>query len=230
VLQAPAFVNNAYVDPRTATQGKPATPSCSAKSVAPPSPVPAVGANQLHQIPMGCYWEFAHSPLFSAILSSGGMPLARRTLDRFWVQPDGSESAGVLLQKHFAAQNPPETIATPGTSIAQIITPTPPFGSDTAITVLAADDLTTGAPVAVGNAVRLDSSRSAFADKISWTASTCTGTPLNPGECDMNVPVVGDTNTVAWLLLQQAVTYKIDLTLDDGQGLATAKPFYYQVP
>jgi mono/diheme cytochrome c family protein len=230
VLQAPAFVNNAYVDPRTATQGLAATPACSAASVAPLVPFPPVGANQLHQIPMGCYWEFAHSPFFSAILGSGEMPFARRTLDRLWVEPDGSESAGVILQKHFAAQSPPVTVNTPGTSVAQIITPNPPGASNSAITVLAQDDLTTGAPVAVGNVVKLDSSRSSFADTIAWTAATCTGTPTNPGECATSVPVVGSTNTVAWLPLSEAATYEVTLTLDDGQGPATAKPFYYQVP
>jgi mono/diheme cytochrome c family protein len=228
VLQAPAFVNGAYVDPRTAMQSA-GISSCSSKSVTPVTPVPPVGANQIHQIPMGCYWEFAHSPFMSAVVSSGQMPFARRTLDRLWVQPDGSTSPGETLQQHFASQTPPVTISTPGTSIAQITTP--PHGvPNSAITVLPQNDLLTGAPVAVGNAVRLDSSRSDFADAISWTVSACTGTPLSPGQCDRSVPVVGSTNTVAWLLLDAAVTYKLSLALDGGQGLATATPYYYQVP
>jgi mono/diheme cytochrome c family protein len=227
VLQAPALVNGAYVDPRAAMQSA-GISACSSKLVTPVKPGP-VGANQIHQIPMGCYWEFAHSPFMSAVVSSGQMPFARRTLDRLWVQPDGSTSPGETLQQHFASQTPPVTISTPGTSIAQITTP-PHGASNSVITVLAQNDLLTGAPVAVGNAVRLDSSRSAFADAISWTVSACTGTPLSPGQCDRSVPVVGSTNTVAWLLLDAAVTYKLSLALDGGQGLATATPYYYQVP
>jgi mono/diheme cytochrome c family protein len=230
VLQEPARVNGngEYIDPRVATEtvNGISTAACSSMSPVLFSPFPAVGANQMHQIPMGCYWEFAHAPVFSQLLSSGSMPFARRTLDRFWVQPDGSPSAGTILQKHFAAQTPPVTIKTPGTSIAQIITPTPPGASNSQITVAAQDDTTTGAAPVVGNAVRLDSSRSAYPDTILWTASACTGVPASPGLCDRNLPVVGSNNNVAWLLLDAAVTYRLSLQLDGGQGLAT---YYYQV-
>ena len=83
---------------------------------------------------------------------------------------------------------------------------------------------------AVGSAVRLDSSPSAFADTIAWTVSACTGTPANPGLCDTSLPVVGSTNTVAWFPLGAAGTYKLTLTLDGGkEPLATATPYYYQV-
>ena len=115
----------------------------------------------------------------------------------------------------------PVTISAPGTPIAMFITPPS--------TVLAQDDLTAG-PVAVGSAVRLDSSPSAFADTIAWTVSACTGTPANPGLCDTSLPVVGSTNTVAWFPLGAAGTYKLTLTLDGGkEPLATATPYYYQV-
>jgi hypothetical protein len=230
VLQEPARVNGngEHIDPRVATEtvNGISTAACSSMSAVLFSPFPAVGANQIHQIPMGCYWEFAHSPVFSQLLSSGSMPFARRTLDRLWVQPDGSPSAAMILQQHFAAQTPPVTITDPGTAIAQIITPTPPGASNSQITVAAQNDTITGAAPVVGNAVRLDSSRSAFPDTILWTASACTGTPASPGECDRNLPVVGSNNNIAWLLLDAAVTYRLSLQLDGGQGLAT---YYYQV-
>jgi hypothetical protein len=229
VLQAPALdTAGQYVDPRTVTQ----TPgssiqSCSYLSTSPVTPTP-VGANQPHQIPMGCYWEFAHAPFVSGGLRSGFMPFARRTMDQLWVQPDGSASAGAALQNHFAAQTPAVTVSTPGTSIAVITTPNPAT-SFSQITAAAQDDSTLGAPADIGNAVRLDSSRSAFPDTISWQVSACTGTPASPGQCVRNLPVVGSANTVAWFLLDDTVTYQVSLKLDGGQGLATSAPYYYQV-
>jgi len=86
-----------------------------------------------------------------------------------------------------------------------------------------------GAAPDVGNAVSLDSTRSAFADTILWSASACTGTPASPGDCSRSVPVVGSNAPVAFLILDDAVTYQISLKLNDGQGLATSRPYYYQV-
>lgn len=238
-LQEPALQNGNYVDPRTATQmvsGSPVS-TCSAQSTTPLSPVP-VGANQSHQIPMSCYWQFAHSPFFSAplagqqvstLMASSTMPFARRTLDRMWVQPDGSTSAGAMLQSHFAAQTPAVTLMPPGTSIATITTPTG-GASNTQITVAAQNDVVTGAAVDIGSAVRLDSSRSTFPDAILWSASACAGTPASPGDCSRSVPVVGADTPVAWLIIDDAVTYRITLQLNGAQGLATSAPFYYQVP
>jgi mono/diheme cytochrome c family protein len=226
VLQEPARINRTgeYIDPRNATEivHGATVRACSSMSMTPP-PGPPVGANQAHEIPMGCYWEFANSPFFSAVMSSGAMPFARRTLDRFWVQPDGSESAGTISQKHFAAQTPQVTIDTPGTSIARISQPVTFEAQADTIPVTVPD---------VGNAVELDSTRSAFPDSILWTVSACTGAPppppANPGQCDRNIPVVGSTNDIAWLLLDDAVTYRVTLKLDDGGGPATAET-YFQV-
>jgi mono/diheme cytochrome c family protein len=216
-LQVPAKLNGQYVDPRTVTQD-PASPilSCSSQAAF-AGPIPS-GANQSHQIPMGCYWQLAHAPFLQPGLSSGAMPFARRTLDRFWVQPDGSPGAGAALQSHFAAQTPPVLIGNPGTSIAVIATPPLIVGAQT--------DSVSGAPADVGSVLELDSSSSSFADAISWSATACSGTPANPGQCTNNLPVVGNTSTVGWLPLTDAVTYKLSLTLDGGTGLSTSTLFY----
>jgi mono/diheme cytochrome c family protein len=226
VLQEPARDDKGeYIDPRDATEtvaGAP-IPSCSAMSIVPSPRDKPLGANQAHQIPMGCYWEFAHSPFLSSVLSSGAMPLARRTLDRLWVQPDGSKSAGAILQDHFSAQSPQVKIYFPGISIANISPP---------VTVEAQADTIPVTVPDVGNAIQLDSSRSAFPDSILWTVSACTGAPpppeANPGQCNRNIPVVGIIDDIAWLLLDDAVTYRLTLKLDDGTGPATAET-YFQV-
>src|SRR5262249_40965879 len=86
-LQAPAIAGGAYIDPRNATERSGAVRACSASSIQPTAPAP-LGANTMHQIPMGCYWEFTHSPFFASVIAGGNMPFARRTMDRFWASVD----------------------------------------------------------------------------------------------------------------------------------------------
>lgn len=183
------------------------------------------GANSnaaaVHQVPMGCFWEFANSRNLIQRLSDGAMPFARRTMDRLWVQADGSMSAGAVLQAHFATQLPP--IATPGTSIARVAIPSSTFD-------FIANLDTSTEPIDIGGAVRLDGTASAFPDVVAWTVAACSGTPSSPGQCARTLPVVGAGSTLAWFLPDDAATYQLTLALDGGQGPATAAPVYFQVP
>jgi hypothetical protein len=228
VLQAPP----AGIDPRTAAgtdMQMHAAASCGPAAT-------TSGAVTVHQVPMGCYWEFASATNLAQRLSDGDMPFARRTMDRLWVQPDGSASAGTALQSHFSNQSPAVPIATPGTSIARISAP-PQFGVsqqqsyDVQMDTSATQPLFTGGvPADIGGAVRLDGTASAFPDVVSWSVNACTGTPLSPGQCQRPLSVVGADSALAWFVADDALTYQVSLSTDSGQGLAAATPIYFQVP
>ncbi|MGH8218070.1 MAG: PKD domain-containing protein [Steroidobacteraceae bacterium] len=201
------------VDPRTASgsDANGATvPACSPAAVRSSA---AVG----DQVPIGCYGELANGPNLAMRLSDGTMPFARRTLDRLWVQPDGSASAGALLQNHFTNENP---ILTPGTSVARLLEPPP---------ITLAGDTTTPATADVGNAVQLDGSSSAFPDQVTWSVAPCSGTPENPGTCAGSLPVVGSSSLLAEFLPDDTGTYQLMLTLDGGSAAASSS-YYFQVP
>ncbi|HTE41101.1 MAG TPA: hypothetical protein VK629_09730, partial [Steroidobacteraceae bacterium] len=73
------------------------------------------------QVPMGCYWQFAHAPDLVDRLSRGHMPFARRTMDRMWVDQINGQTVGQIVQSHFqTTQN--ATVVTPGTPKAEITT------------------------------------------------------------------------------------------------------------
>jgi mono/diheme cytochrome c family protein/cytochrome c5 len=214
IMQAPPV----GIDPRTAAgqnSSNAAVPACSSTAV-------LSGAAGLDQVPMGCYWEFANARNLPQRLSYGQMPFARRTADRLWVQPDGSMSAGTTLQTHFAAQSPALTISTPGTSIASFANPPSTYSALT--------DTAAVSPLDIGDAVRLDATGSAFPDLVSWSVMSCGGTLANLGACQGSLPVVGSASTLGWFLPTDAGTYQLTLSLDGGQGLAAAAPYYFQVP
>jgi hypothetical protein len=220
-LQAPA----PGVDPRTATgtdaNGANVPAACSAAAV-------NSGAATADQVPMGCYWEFANARNLAQRVSAGIMPFARRTSDRLWVQPDGSTSAGATLQKHFAAQTPPLVIATPGTSIASFTMPS--LSSQLSLAFEVTNDLMAAPTLDIGDAVMLNGTESAFPDQVAWSVKACTGTPASPGTCERSLPVAGAANVLGWFVPDDAVTYQLTLTLDGGQGAATAGPYFYQIP
>lgn len=180
-----------------------------------------IGSND--QYPMGCYWQFANAPLLAQVTGDGEMPLARRTADRMWSQPDGSATAGAVLQAHFAAQTPGVSISTPGTSVATI---TPPAAAANPCGVTSVG----GVPsVDIGDLVRLDASASWFPDVLSWSVNACTGTPGAPGQCTTPVPVSGSSSLSAGFVPGNTGTYQVAVALDGGQGSATAS-YYVPVP
>lgn len=77
---------------------------------------PAGGAGLANQLPIGCYHQFANLSSLQDMMSKARMPLARLTLDRFWIQQPGQAmSSGELLAQHvgIAAAD-----MKPGTTIA----------------------------------------------------------------------------------------------------------------
>jgi hypothetical protein len=66
-----------------------------------PGDDPAGGAGVANQLPMGCYHQFANLSSLQDMMSKARMPLARLTLDRFWIQQPGQTmSSGDLLAQH----------------------------------------------------------------------------------------------------------------------------------
>jgi hypothetical protein len=164
---------------------------------------------------MGCYWQFANTlnvrPL-AALLSNGTMPFARRTSDRFWVQPDGSmNTSGALLQSQF------EAIKIPGAVVAQFaFPPSVPLAS----LVRLESNTALAAPLGIGSAFMLNGTKSDFPDDVSWAVSACSGVVSNPGECQRSLPVVGTGSVLGWFIVDDTVTYRITLSLDNNQVVA----------
>ncbi len=86
------------------------------------------------QIPMGCYWEFAHAPNLVTRLSDDQMPFARRTTDRMWVAAPNTQSAGQKLQAHLQTSLG-ITLPNPGTSSACIDSFGTPIVGQTAVSI-----------------------------------------------------------------------------------------------
>lgn len=117
------------------------------------------------QVPMGCYWEFAHAPNLADRLARNQMPFARRTSDRTWVNSSGAQTAGATLQAHLlSAQS--MTVATPGTVSACI---------DTSFGTQVQDQGTTKYQVARNAWVNLSSNCSRFVITPHWTLSAPSG-------------------------------------------------------
>lgn len=157
VLQIPASG-----DPRVATitpQGSvTALDACSDNSLLVDS---SVGINS--QVPMGCYWEFAHAPEFAAMIGTSQMPFARRTTDRMWMMSDGAtQSPAQMLQAHLL-NTEGITVPTPGTSTACIDTFGTPISGDTAV------------EVARGEWVQLGSSCSHYLSGLQWVLNAPQG-------------------------------------------------------
>ena len=121
-------------DPRTATitpQGQ-TTPiaACSNNVLLANTSVGAAS-----QVPMGCYWEFAHAPNLATDIGSGQMPFARRTMDQMWTANTGSQSSGQKLQSHML-NTQDVTVLTPGTATACIDTFGTPIPGQSGVAVL----------------------------------------------------------------------------------------------
>lgn len=192
-----AQVPVAGIDPRTATvsiSGAGALPACTDD---PRLAESRVGVS--FQVPMGCYWEFAHAPNLADRLSRNFMPFARRTSDRMWVSTD-SQSAGELLRAHMlAAQG--TTVDVPGTPSACIDS----FGAKVQ------DQGVTKFEVARDAWAALGSSCSRFLGKGQWVLTAPSGS--------VAALVGADTATPRFLPDAQG---DFEVTLSDETGASTA--------
>jgi len=67
-----------------------------------PSDDPAAAVGLANQLPIGCYHQFANLSSLQDVMSKARMPLARLTLDRFWLQQPGQTAAsGDVLAQHL---------------------------------------------------------------------------------------------------------------------------------
>jgi hypothetical protein len=81
-------------------------------------------------------------------------------------------------------------------------------------------DTTLAAPLGIGSAFMLNATKSDFPDEVSWAVSACSGTPSNPGECQGSLPVVGGGSVLGWFIVDDTVTYRITLSLNNSQAVA----------
>lgn len=81
-----------------------------------PTDDPAGGVGLANQLPMGCYHQFENLSSLQDVLSKARMPLARLTLDRFWLQQPGqAASSGDVLAQHIGVAS---ADMKPGTTVA----------------------------------------------------------------------------------------------------------------
>jgi hypothetical protein len=152
------------------------------------------------------------------------MPLARLTLDRYWVDFNNGTSAGNTLAT--AMQQTASLVGQPVIN-ATIL----PSGKP----------LTPGTPVQGSNAstARIDASASDFVTKYSWSLMMSplqgfTTDTLNPacaaGSGGSSIPLVGDTGTAPGFYAQKSGLYRATLTPDNGVGqTGSASSYEYDV-
>jgi mono/diheme cytochrome c family protein len=156
-----------------------------------------------NQLPIGCYRQFVTARNLAQRLSEGRMPFARLTMDRFWVGPDATSSAGDELFDHLTevyAALPAErrpVLTVPGTASACFTGLGASFSSASA---------GTDAEIEPGIDYPLDGSCSLFAQQYHWTL-------LAPS---------GSTASLVYEDSKQAVLRGVDLKGEYTLTLATA--------
>ncbi|MGH8496565.1 MAG: PKD domain-containing protein, partial [Gammaproteobacteria bacterium] len=137
-------------------------------------------------------------PTTPLVFQEGTMPLARLTMDRFWanVFADSGMTAADILRTQFAAEG------TPGEVSAVINVEAP----------LSVAPCTAPVTVTRGDAVRLNSEGSLFADAFQWELD-----PL-PGDISLTASSTASTSFVA----SAGRNYDVTLTASNAQGSAQA--------
>ncbi len=153
--------------------------------------------------------EFVDGSCANGVYQRGQMPLARLTMDRFWVPFDSTiADASEVLREHLHQAS--------GMSINI------PDGGPTAEAVVALIDGRTGdridGPVGRGSLqsrtlVQLDGSGSAFADSYSWTLDTPQGS---------EVELVGATTATPAFQVDLPGDYRVDLVINSGTATESA--------
>ncbi|MDB6104163.1 MAG: hypothetical protein JWO52_4162, partial [Gammaproteobacteria bacterium] len=191
-------------------------------------------ANKLHDGYQKIVEEFAPSntgqpgKAQAYIFQQGTMPLARLTMDRFWVDFDsgtGTASAGDSLAT--AMQQTASLLGQPAVNaVQQQQTGTTP--------------LTPGSNGNAGNSTdaRIDASGSGFVAKYSWALavspllnfSSAATPPVLPdcssGKGTSPLPLVGDTGPTPGFRITKSGLYRATLTPDNGVGQSGAQSSY----
>jgi mono/diheme cytochrome c family protein len=158
------------------------------------------------------------------IFQQGLMPLARLTMDRFWVDFNNGTSAGNTLATAMqqkaslvgqpvinAALDPANTTLTPGVAV---------------------DGVTS-------NGAHINATGSSFVAKYSWTlavsplqsfTSDLSSPACTPGGAGSPHPLVGDTSTTPGFFIDKSGLYRATLTPNNGVGQSgTASTYEYDV-
>jgi VCBS repeat-containing protein len=160
----------------------------------------------------------ARAQMENLVFARGVMPAARLTMDRFWVPFAGGQSAGALLAQHLAALNPGgPALSAPGAATAVVDG------------FAAAPNRNTG--------VRVDGSRSLFANAFQWTLTAPAGSQAvlvgsatnapsfyvdRPGTYTVALVVNPGTTSQAQAQQSQTVVNRVPTAVDDGFPLTLA--------
>jgi hypothetical protein len=174
----------------------------------------------IDSVSFSTYANFAanHSGILRYVYDEGVMPMARVTMDNFWVERFGGQSradklAGFLsLMDPVRAFNPGER--KPGRPLAKIA-----LRNEQG---LATSQGNTGVPL------ELDGTASLFADTYQWQLAVLPDPGL-PAELQSNATVVNDTQAIAWLNPDVPGIYSVTLRTAKAE-LASEATLMFTVP
>ena len=153
------------------------------------------------------------------VYRDGRMPLARLTMDRFWVDYAGGDSAAKLLAAHIQQVTGQTDLLTASQ------TPVPP-GKPLPNVVI--NGATAATPVLATrfNGVRVDASRSLYIAHYTW--SLCL-TPIGGSSCAAR-SLVGASSASPGFLANESGSYQLTLSADNGLGTVSTSSYVVTVP
>ncbi|MFT7184916.1 MAG: hypothetical protein ACI84K_000283 [Pseudohongiellaceae bacterium] len=137
------------------------------------------------------------------VFQQGRMPLARLTMDRFWIDFDGGTSAAEILRAHLDAID--ETVASsPGEALADIVV--------SGITITDDEDYPNQVNV-TDTLVHYDAANSLFTDTYLWevTSDDCASLPVFDGNSSSTATFMLDSENFFPCLFNVALTVSNDM-------------------
>ena len=154
--------------------------------------------------------EAKRQQLKNYVYEQGRMPLARLTMDRFWVDFDGGTSAAELLRTHLESIG--ETVSTvPGDPAAKLLV--------NGVTVVE-DETHPNQVNTVGTTLTFDASESLFTDSFLWS--------LNSADCG-SLPMINDAESKRISFVLDSSAYfpcSYELTLNVSNDFSTKQQAY----
>ena len=153
------------------------------------------------------------------IYRDGRMPLARLTMDRFWVDYAGGDSAAKLLATHIQQVTGQSDLLTASQ------TPVPP-GKPVPNVLINGVTAATAVQTTRFTGVRVDASQSLYIAHYTW--SLCL-TPFGGSSCATR-SLVGASSASPGFLANESGDYQLTLNADNGLGTVTTSNYVVTVP
>jgi hypothetical protein len=172
--------------------------------------------------------EFANQPTGAVGLGKAYtfqqsiMPAARLTMDRFWVNYAGGDSAAKVLATQLAqATGATDLLTSSGDAVA-------PGQPSVTVTVngSSADATTEKFTAARFTGARVDAAASFFVAKYNWSLCII----ATPGGACATAPVVGSTTAAPGIDTSAYGNYQLTLTADNGVGQTLTQTYEIDVP